>query len=82
KTFAQRLENVHYCPLIRWYNEIEKFNPIQFKTVIETFTVHNETIINYFQNRLTNASAKSFNAKIKALRSQFREIQDIAFFIF
>jgi hypothetical protein len=37
---------------------------------------------NYFTRRATNASAESFNAKIKAFRSQFRGVQDIPFFIF
>lgn len=81
--YNQRIEpDVARLKLAGWYNEIEKFDPIRFKTVIDTFTLHNDTIINYFKDRLTNASAESFNAKIKALRSQFRGIQDISFFIF
>ncbi|WP_354668942.1 transposase, partial [uncultured Muribaculum sp.] len=43
---------------------------------------HNTTIINYFERRLTNASAESFNAKIKAFRTQFRGVGDIRFFMF
>jgi transposase len=43
---------------------------------------HCDTIINYFNDRLTNASAESFNAKIKDLRRQFRGINDTAFFLF
>ena len=39
-------------------------------------------IVNYFDNRCTNASAESFNAIIKAFRSQFRGVRDISFFIF
>ena len=39
-------------------------------------------IINYFEQRSTNASAESFNAKIKAFRAQFRGVSDIPFFIF
>ena len=68
--------------LARWYNELERFDPIRFKTVIDTFTTHSDTIVNYFNNRLTNASAESFNAKIKDLRRQFRGISDTAFFMF
>ncbi|MDP2188422.1 MAG: transposase, partial [Sphingobacteriaceae bacterium] len=30
----------------------------------------------------TNASAESFNAKIKAFRAQFRGVRDINFFLF
>lgn len=43
--------------LARWYNELEQFDPIRFKTVIDTFTTHSDTIVNYFNDRLTNASA-------------------------
>lgn len=68
--------------LARWYNELERFDPVRFKTVIDTFTTHSDTIINYFNDRLTNASAESFNAKIKDLRRQFRGIKDTAFFLF
>ena len=68
--------------LARWYNEVEAFGMEEFARVLETFENHNETIINYFVDRLTNASAESFNAKIKALRSQFRGVGDIRFFMF
>lgn len=68
--------------LARWFNELEQFDPVRFKTVIDTFVTHNETIINYFNDSLTNASAESFNAKIKDLRRQFRGINDTAFFLF
>lgn len=68
--------------LTRWYNELEQFDPVRFKTIIDTFTTHCDTIINYFNDRLTNASAESFNAKIKDLRRQFRGINDTAFFLF
>lgn len=63
--------------LARWYNKVNQFNDEGFSKVTETFENHNETIINYFEDRLTNASAESFNAKIKALRSQFRGVGDI-----
>jgi transposase len=43
---------------------------------------HNATIINYFEERLTNASAESFNAKIKAFRTQFRGVADVKFFMY
>ena len=68
--------------LARWYNEVEAFGNNEFNKVLETFENHNTTIINYFERRLTNASAESFNAKIKAFRSQFRGVGDIKFFMF
>ena len=61
---------------------MEAFGYNGFGKVIETFENHNDTIINYFDGRLTNASAESFNAKIKALRTHFRGVGDIGFFMF
>lgn len=68
--------------LARWYNKVEAFGNNEFNKVLETFENHNTTIINYFERRLTNASAESFNAKIKAFRTQFRGVGDIKFFMF
>lgn len=68
--------------LARWYNKVEDFGGEGFNKVIETFENHSHTIINYFVDRLTNASAESFNAKIKAFRSQFRGVGDIKFFMY
>ena len=70
--------------LARWYNEVEKLSSMgnQFMTVLNTFSNHYDTILNFFENRATNASAESFNAKVKAFRSQFRGVSDIPFFLF
>ena len=68
--------------LARWYDEVERLNCKFFNSVIQTMQNNYATIVNYFENRSTNASAESFNAKIKAFRSQFRGISDIPFFIF
>ena len=68
--------------LARWYNEVEALHNNEFNKVLETFQNHNTTIVNYFEGRLTNASAESFNAKIKAFRTQFRGVGDIRFFMY
>ena len=68
--------------LAKWYNEVEAFGNNEFSKTLDTFENHNTTIINYFERRLTNASAESFNAKIKAFRTQFRGVGDIRFFMF
>ena len=68
--------------LARWYNKIDEMDDGQFRTVTETFRNHYDTILNYFINRSTNAGAESFNAKVKAFRSQFRGVTDIPFFLF
>jgi transposase len=68
--------------LARWHNKIKAFGDNGFSKVIETFESHNATIVNYFQDRLTNASAESFNAKIKVFKTQFRGVGDIRFFMY
>ena len=68
--------------LARWYDEVERLNCKFFNSVIQTMQNNYATIVNYFENRSTNASAESFNAKVKAFRSQFRGMSDIPFFIF
>ncbi|WP_370629851.1 transposase [Pedobacter sp. MR2016-19] len=39
-------------------------------------------MLNFFINRTTNASAESFNAKIKSLRATPRGVRDVKFFLF
>ena len=53
-----------------------------FNTISRTILNHYTTILNYFDNRSTNASAESFNAKIKAFRTQFRGVKNVEFFLY
>lgn len=68
--------------LARWYDRVYKMKLKCFNTVLQTLMNNYQTILNYFDNRSTNASAESFNAKVKAFRSQFRGVRDIPLFIF
>lgn len=43
---------------------------------------HEGRILNYWNNRATNAFAESFNAKIKHFRGMLRGIRDLKFFLF
>ena len=74
--------SVALTKLARWYEEVEKLNCKFFNSVTQTMQNNYATIVNYFENRSTNASAESFNAKVKAFRNQFRGVADIPFFIF
>ena len=65
-----------------WFNDMEEWEYPQFNTVIKTFTNHYDRILNFFDERLTNANAESFNAKIKKLRASFRGVADVKFFLF
>lgn len=75
-------KEVALSKLAKWYDKIERMNMKYFKSVVETMKNNYGTIVNYFENRATNASAESFNAKVKAFRAQFRGVKDIPFFIF
>jgi len=68
--------------LARWYDRVESLGLKHFRSVTETMQNNYGTICNYFENRSTNASAESFNAKVKAFRAQLRGLTDIPFFIF
>jgi Transposase and inactivated derivatives len=81
--YNQRIrKEVALAKLARWYDKVQKLNLKFFKSVTETMKNNYGTIVNYFDNRSTNASAESFNAKVKAFRAQFRGVRDIPFFIF
>jgi len=75
-------KGVAFTKLARWYEEVEKSGFKSFKTVARSIQNHYLSILNFFENRSTNASAESFNAKIKAFRAQFRGVRNIPFFLF
>jgi len=68
--------------LAHWFREVEQSGFKNFATVTRTFQIHYDSIANFFNNRSTNASAESFNAKIKDFRRNFRGVSDIKFFLF
>jgi len=68
--------------LAQWFNEIELADIDSFQTIKRTFENHYQNILNFFDNRSTNAAAESFNAKVKDFRRQFRGVVDVKFFLF
>ena len=68
--------------LAKWHEKVRQSGFKVFNTIARSIQHHYKTIVNYFDNRSTNASAESFNAKIKAFRSQFRGVKSIPFFLF
>ena len=75
-------KSIAITKLAHWYKEVEEAGFENFNTIINTITVNYQSILNYFDNRSTNASAESFNAKIKAFRTQFRGVRKVDFFLF
>lgn len=68
--------------LALWYNKVEDAAIASFRTVARSIQQHYVNILNFFNNRTTNANAESFNAKIKNFRAQFRGVKDKNFFLF
>lgn len=77
-----RSKEVAFKKLALWYNDVEASGLEAFRTVSRSIQTHYMNILNYFNGRSTNASAESFNAKIKAFRASSRGVRDIKFFLF
>ncbi|WP_083961549.1 transposase, partial [Salinimicrobium terrae] len=75
-------KGVAFTKLAHWYKQVEDTGFKAFNTVANSIQLNYRSILNYFQNRSTNASAESFNAKIKAFRSQFRGVKNVEFFLY
>lgn len=79
---TSRTKEEAFKKLALWFNEVESSSISSFKTVIRTVQTHYLSILNFFNNRSTNAAAESFNAKIKSFRASSRGVRDIPFFLF
>lgn len=75
-------KGIAFTRLAQWYDKIELSKIDSFGTVARSIQANYLSILNFFDNRSTNAAAESFNAKIKAFRSSFRGVRDINFFLF
>jgi len=71
-----------FARLAKWNEQVEQSGFKSFNTISRTIINHHKNILNYFDNRSTNASAESFNAKIKAFRAQYRGVGNVNFFLF
>ena len=68
--------------MAKWYNQVEEAGFHSFNVIAATFHEHYEDILNFYVNRSSNASAESFNAKIKSFRAALRGIVDEKFFLY
>ena len=81
--FSQtKTKGVAYTKLAHWFRDITESGFKSFNTISATIYSHYPEILNFFDNRSTNASAESFNAKIKAFRATQRGVTDITFFLY
>ncbi len=68
--------------MARWYNKVEEASLHSFNVIAATFHEHYDEILNFYNNRSSNAMAESFNAKIKLFRANLRGVADKKFFLF
>jgi transposase len=65
-----------------WKKKIIASSIEEFNTVVNSLEYHLDNILNFFDNRNTNANAESFNSKIKGFRANLRGVTDVNFFLF
>lgn len=68
--------------LKNWIDKTRTLEIKEFDSVANTIENNFETILNFFNNRSTNANAESFNSKIKLFRANQRGVKDTKFFLF
>lgn len=76
------IKNTARLSMARWYNKVEEAGFHSFNVIAATFYEHYEEILNFYNNRSSNAMAESFNAKIKLFRTNLRGVADKKFFLF
>ena len=65
-----------------WIRKVQSSTLREMKVAAQTIKRHLGGILNYFQNRATNAAIESFHSKLKLFRQRIRGIGDKAFFFF
>lgn len=65
-----------------WYKSVAQSTLREVKAARDLIKSREDEILNYFNNRSTNAAAESLNAKMKGFRSQMRGISDLPFFMY
>lgn len=65
-----------------WKQKVGDLKINEFNTVVNSIEHHLNNILNFFNNRNTNANAESFNSKIKNFRANLRGVTDVKFFLF
>lgn len=76
------IKNAARLSMARWYNKVEEAGFHSFNVIAATFYERYEEILNFYNNRSSNAMAESFNSKIKLFRANLRGVADKKFFLF
>ena len=65
-----------------WYKTVNQCTLREVKSARNAIKSREDEVLNYFLEHSTNASAESFNSKIKSFRAQVRGVSDLPFFMF
>lgn len=80
--YEQISKSIAHEMFIRWIKKTHTMEMKEFYTVANTVNNNIDNILNFFDNRNTNANAESFNSKIKLFRANQRGVVDTKFFLF
>lgn len=68
--------------LEEWYQKVANCTLREVKSARDTIKFKEEEVLNYFNERSTNASAESFNSKVKRFRALLHGVSDLPFFLY
>lgn len=68
--------------LQKWYKCVSKSRIRELISVRDTIKSKEEYVLNYFNNRSTNAASESLNSKMKGFRAQVHGVADLPFFMY
>jgi transposase len=80
--FEQKDKNQAREQFNQWIIKTSDLTFNHFNTAANSVYNHLDTILNFFNNRNTNANAESFNSKLKLFRANLRGVVDVKFFLF
>ena len=66
----------------QWIEKTQNMDVKELNIAARSIEYHLDNILNFFDNRNTNAFAESFNSKIKLFRANSRGVKDTTFFLF
>jgi transposase len=70
------------CDFKDWKQKVINSKIEEFNSAVNSIEYHLDNVLNFFNNRSTNANAESFNSKIKGFRANLRGVSDVSFFLF
>ena len=82
KIYENKSKETAKLQFIDWIEKTKNLKIEEFNSTAKSIGYHLDNILNFFDNRSTNANAESFNAKIKLFRANLRGVTDTKFFLF